>query len=680
MAVVLLLCSFSRAQTTVFCNKVDPALVAVSNSAAGSVVKAGAGASLWVCPGGSLGTPCAPLSLLYNPQGTAINNPMTADSSGNFGQVCVDTPGRYMLQVGGIGFNTNTVDGIVFPNDPQNPRFSSLTVSGAVNRLGKECYVGGASYATISAAYTDTTNCSLIFLPPGYTETLSSTLTFNRNSVPVICLGVCTITQGANQVVISSGTKDVYIGAPFSPWGTDSAGGNFGLNFVGYTGSAEAFKIGDSTADTIKVKLENVYVRLTSAAGGAIGVRLNRVTNNFEMKNVSVFQGGVSGQICFLLDGTGNFTGIGSFYDLECQSAVGNTNGIAIRETGLVSDVKYFGGHITLTSGGTSVGLDLAGPAANASEATIFNLAIDNVQTGVTVESTFGGNLWGFLRIDSTVPNIANFGAGTVGNTIFVNSNAAYTDSGTNSVIYQPQFQVNTQLWQYSCNASGCGVKDVQSGGNSGGWFCTHAGNCTFGSAGGGANQNILVGNTGTLVPGTVNVAQLGTTGLPWVKTCIGLSANNSMCDSGGAFTGNLTRTWQNSSGTVGWTSGTVNYQLGCTGTAVASNTVIINAPSAQPACTNTTVARPITKMTSAGTLKNLFAQCTTGGVNASSGVVSVRVNGVAGAITCTLGTGTSCSDTTHTASTAAGDEVNIQFTTQAAETLANCEFAFEKQ
>jgi hypothetical protein len=75
--------------------------------------------------------------------------------------------------------------------------------------------------------------------------------------------------------------------------------------------------------------------------------------------------------------------------------------------------------------------------------------------------------------------------------------------------------------------------------------------------------------------------------------------------------------------------------------------------------------------MDHAGTAFMLKATATAGGVNASSGVVTVLKNGVATTVTCTIGTGTSCTDYTHTFTFVAGDLISINFTTQAAETLA---------
>jgi len=63
--------------------------------------------------------------------------------------------------------------------------------------------------------------------------------------------------------------------------------------------------------------------------------------------------------------------------------------------------------------------------------------------------------------------------------------------------------------------------------------------------------------------------------------------------------------------------------------------------------------------------------------VNASSGAVTVRTAPVSSGtfsgagITGTFGTGTSISDTTHTANVTLGQPIQIQVTSQASETLA---------
>ena len=70
-------------------------------------------------------------------------------------------------------------------------------------------------------------------------------------------------------------------------------------------------------------------------------------------------------------------------------------------------------------------------------------------------------------------------------------------------------------------------------------------------------------------------------------------------------------------------------------------------------------------------TVNLLWVNAATGGVSASSGVVTLYKNGSATALTCTLGTGTSCTDYTHTVSVTTGDLLTLEFTTQATETLA---------
>jgi hypothetical protein len=80
-----------------------------------------------------------------------------------------------------------------------------------------------------------------------------------------------------------------------------------------------------------------------------------------------------------------------------------------------------------------------------------------------------------------------------------------------------------------------------------------------------------------------------------------------------------------------------------------------------------------------AGTFKNLRVKCGTAFKTALSGVITVRKNATNTALTCTVGTGTTCSDTTHTFTTAANDVLTISVTTVATETGANCNLSFEE-
>lgn len=76
--------------------------------------------------------------------------------------------------------------------------------------------------------------------------------------------------------------------------------------------------------------------------------------------------------------------------------------------------------------------------------------------------------------------------------------------------------------------------------------------------------------------------------------------------------------------------------------------------------------------MQAAGTMGMLQVAAGTGGTNASSGVFTVLKNGSTTTITCTTGTATSCVDVTHYVAYSTGDLISIQYTSQAADTLAN--------
>jgi hypothetical protein len=117
-----------------------------------------------------------------------------------------------------------------------------------------------------------------------------------------------------------------------------------------------------------------------------------------------------------------------------------------------------------------------------------------------------------------------------------------------------------------------------------------------------------------------------------------------------------------------------------CSGIAAPSTTIYpLGLGGSLLTCTDTTNNLPIL-MPSAGTLRNLYVRSSAGGVNASSGVVTiVSVVGGGTPITCTLGAGTDCNDTTHAYAAAAGERMVIAVTTQALETLADITVSFEK-
>jgi len=118
-------------------------------------------------------------------------------------------------------------------------------------------------------------------------------------------------------------------------------------------------------------------------------------------------------------------------------------------------------------------------------------------------------------------------------------------------------------------------------------------------------------------------------------------------------------------------------YTQACSGPATASATLAMQWSGG--ACTST-AQKALVPVTNPGTLSNFRVNCGRAGVNESSGVFTLRVNAASSALTCTVGTGTSCADKSHIVRVAAGDRLQTIFTTQPAETLADCAVSWEKQ
>lgn len=174
------------------------------------------------------------------------------------------------------------------------------------------------------------------------------------------------------------------------------------------------------------------------------------------------------------------------------------------------------------------------------------------------------------------------------------------------------------------------------------------------------ALQNVAITGHAHLVSGTV--LDLG--GNTPLVTYAGLDAFT-----GGSFTGDSHSIKGICTG-IGTAASTLALRISgtsTTGTGIPST------------CTSTTLDAGIA-VAGARSLGGLMVTSTAAGVNASSGVVTVLRNGAGTTITCTIGTGTSCSDFTHSVTTADGDLISIQFTTQAADTLAGVKAFVEWQ
>lgn len=212
------------------------------------------------------------------------------------------------------------------------------------------------------------------------------------------------------------------------------------------------------------------------------------------------------------------------------------------------------------------------------------------------------------------------------------------------------------------------------------------------------AQQNVVAGS---------NVFRVLSGGILYISDAFNLSCGANctglLVDSGGiayaensTFTGtvasvNIAGTYTDKGGNVystaaaftagGKFSGPNVLQGSCSGVATASSTLGLYGLGQSTAltCTSTTTTLgPV--MQQGGTLLGLSATSTAAGVNASSGVVTVLKNGIATSITCTIGTGTSCSDFAHSTAYNQGDVISVQFTTQVADTLAGVNASILRQ
>jgi hypothetical protein len=178
-----------------------------------------------------------------------------------------------------------------------------------------------------------------------------------------------------------------------------------------------------------------------------------------------------------------------------------------------------------------------------------------------------------------------------------------------------------------------------------------------------GAANNFL---TAISAAGVVSKSQPAFSNLSGSATCAQLPA----------LTGHVTT----SAGSCATTAASIvtAFTSFCTGgTIAASSTVFMPGyGGVTTTCTGLGTTRTSGMPVSAGTIKNLRVNMGTGGK--ANDKVTVEIAGVASALTCTYGTGTSCSDVTHTAAVTAGQVLTIAVVTGASDTTANLNVYFE--
>ena len=141
------------------------------------------------------------------------------------------------------------------------------------------------------------------------------------------------------------------------------------------------------------------------------------------------------------------------------------------------------------------------------------------------------------------------------------------------------------------------------------------------------------------------------------------------------------TFTLPNASSTLAMSSGVQTFNTFCSGTATSSQTLFFFGFGTNViTCTGTAGLKIYAVLGSTGTIGHLHVNAGTAGKTASSGAVTLYdVSAGSLGVTCTIGTGTTCSDDVNTRALLAGARLSVKVTTDASETLADISVGFEK-
>jgi hypothetical protein len=161
------------------------------------------------------------------------------------------------------------------------------------------------------------------------TSTLSGNITINAANVHVL-LPCATVTT-SYQVIVAPGVRNTYFEGCALRGGSTASGTAGGTVWI-YTGSAAAFKVGDTTyaQNTVGFHVDNVNINTAGASAAAIAFAFYR-TQDIDLRNVYLNGNQANTQTGIWLDGTGNYAG-GTF-----DSDTINGFGFGIWMTGHVS-------------------------------------------------------------------------------------------------------------------------------------------------------------------------------------------------------------------------------------------------------------------------------------------------------------------------------------------------------
>lgn len=381
--------------------------------------------------------------------GTAFGNISTGNiiATGNISATGNVAAGGTLSVTGGTTLNGGTLNGTYAGNPTLSGNLSiggTLGVASNVTEttgqnqykafsLNNVLWVDGIHFTTMAGCYAALSAGGVCHLPPGYSETLSSSITMNKNNAGFVFDGAATITMGSNQIIVSPTTNGAYIVSNMELGGnqTGAAGiiGSTGVRFI-YTGTGTAFLVGGATASpaTSSVKFRGFTIDLTGAGSAAIGMDWLNVHGGCRLENVFFNgSGGTATQVGLQLDAGGNFTG-------DCWIAdnwfTGVQTGInaAGASTGDVQEVAFYNN------------IFFAG--ATSSTAYAFNWSFSNWIFGGTISSfssavTFTGNSQGNHGwISTNGTTVADVAFGTSSNNEVECTNVTpcvTTDNGTNN-------------------------------------------------------------------------------------------------------------------------------------------------------------------------------------------------------------------------------------------------------
>ena len=147
--------------------------------------------------------------------------------------------------------------------------------------------------------------------------TLSSTITVSTpNSVLIL---PCATLTTAYQYIVTPGTRNHVIEGCSYQGGSTASGVQGGSVWI-YTGSSNAFQIGDLTyaVNTPGFWMKNVNINTASAGANAQGIYIAR-SQEVRLDSIYLNGNGGSGQTAITLDGTGNYAG-GTFIDVYANN------------------------------------------------------------------------------------------------------------------------------------------------------------------------------------------------------------------------------------------------------------------------------------------------------------------------------------------------------------------------